>query len=410
MSSSILTLLDYIEKAIAELYVGIRKKSLKRTKIELEKLTAFLNCLKSQLPREFVETTFADFDRHLHFIGYYLKKKDFEWIKSNFDDIRQHDFPNIKPKIYRFIEKEKLPKKIIAPLSKDIFLVHGRDRKSVKELKSMLKEFGLNPIILHEQPSGSRTIVEKLEKYSDVDYAFVILTPDDVGGFADKMPKVEEAFLSIGAMKEFFDTAFLKSRARQNVVLEFGYFIGKLGRDRVCCLHKGDIELPSDMHGIVYIPFRESVNECRDKIVKELKAAGYDIEIPSKSEEFESRYWVDLGYWEDWEPKGKEAKKLYSELGNGILYLSSGITESGNLVSKTYDVEEAKRIVREARRIVDEYKGSLLESEMDLDMIKEMFSITKQPQCPKCGKLRRFSDFHCSDCGTELQPKEFIEV
>jgi len=275
MSSSILTLLDYIEKAIAELHVGIRKKSLKRTKIELEKLTAFLNCLKSQLPKEFVEATFADFDRHLHFMGYYLKEKDFEWIKSNFDDMRQHDFPNIKPKIYRFIEKEKLPKKMTAPLSKDIFLVHGRDRKAVKELKSMLKEFGLNPIVLHEQPSGSRTIVEKLEKYSDVGYAFVILTPDDVGSTLWNL----DAILSNPEgldIEDVFVMELMEKRARQNVILEFGFFIGLLGRDQVCCLYKGDVELPSDMQGIVYVPFEESVNEARDKIVKELKAAGYE--------------------------------------------------------------------------------------------------------------------------------------
>ena len=69
----------------------------------------------------------------------------------------------------------------------------------------------------------------------------------------------------------------MKKQARQNVVLEFGYFMGLLSRDRVCCLYKGDIELPSDMHGIVYIPFKESVSEVKDKIVKELKAAGYNI-------------------------------------------------------------------------------------------------------------------------------------
>lgn len=63
------------------------------------------------------------------------------------------------------------------------------------------------------------------------------------------------------------------------MILEFGYFIGKLGRDKVCCLHQGDVELPSDMHGIVYVPFKESVNEVRDKIVKELKAAGYKMKI-----------------------------------------------------------------------------------------------------------------------------------
>jgi len=310
MSSSILTLLDYIEKAIAELHVGIRKKSLKRTKIELEKLTAFSNCLKSILPKEFVETAFADFDRHLRFIGYYLEKKDFEWIKSNFDDIRQHDFPNIKPKIYRFIEKEKLPKKMAASLSKDIFLVHGRDRKSVKELKHMLKEFGLNPIILHEQASGARTIVEKLEKYSDVGYAFVILTPDDVGCLNVRVSKslksvvktlqnLVEAYTVIkrkGPLKKARDElsrviSYFKPRARQNVVLEFGFFMGLLGRDRVCCLYKGDIELPSDMHGIVYIPFKESVKEARHMIIKELKEAGYDIkEISGETEKWSSQW------------------------------------------------------------------------------------------------------------------------
>jgi len=68
-------------------------------------------------------------------------------------------------------------------------------------------------------------------------------------------------------------------RARQNVILEFGYFMGLLGRNRVCCLYKGEVELPSDMSGIAYIPFKESVDEVRDKIVKELKAADYKIKI-----------------------------------------------------------------------------------------------------------------------------------
>ena len=126
----------------------------------------------------------------------------------------------------------------------------------------MLKEFGLNPIVLHEQPSGSRTIVEKLERYSDVGYAFVVLTPDDLGG-----PFKDRRILRLEA----------KERPRQNVTLEFGYFIGKLGRDKVCCLLKGNVERPSDMHGIVYVPFKESVNEVRDKIVKELKAADYRL-------------------------------------------------------------------------------------------------------------------------------------
>lgn len=160
-------------------------------------------------------------------------------------------------------------RKVTTGLSRNVFIVHGRDHGPMKELKTMLLEFGLNPIVLHEQPSGSRTIVEKLEKYSDVGYAFVILTPDERGGpFVGKLPILGAQMLE--------DSHF---RARQNVILEFGYFMGMLGRDRVCCLYKGNIELPSDMHGIVYIPFENSVEEIRLKIMKELKEAGYEIKI-----------------------------------------------------------------------------------------------------------------------------------
>lgn len=70
-----------------------------------------------------------------------------------------------------------------------------------------------------------------------------------------------------------------KYRSRQNVVLEFGYFIGLLGRDRVCCLHRGNVELPSDMHGIVYVPFEKCIEEVRLRIMKELKEVGYEIKI-----------------------------------------------------------------------------------------------------------------------------------
>ena len=167
-------------------------------------------------------------------------------------------------------KSEKIGLSKMPPFSKDVFIVHGKDRESLKELKSMLKKFGLNPIVLHEKPGGSRTIVEKLEKYSDVGYAFVILTPDDIGGPKSRHYR-DRAFLRIA--DEVFE------RARQNVILEFGYFIGKLGRDRVCCLYKGSVELPSDMHGIVYIPFKDSVEETRNMIVEELKAAGYETKM-----------------------------------------------------------------------------------------------------------------------------------
>jgi predicted nucleotide-binding protein len=184
--------------------------------------------------------------------------------------------------------------KVEKATSKNVFIVHGRDHKSMKELKTMLYEFGLNPIVLHEQPSGSKTVVEKLEMYSDVGYAFVILTPDDIGTLAsgvasqcqdifEFLGEMENAELKINQIKpnpadiiERFIERF-KYRSRQNVVLEFGYFIGLLGRDRVCCLHRGDVELPSDMNGIVYITFESSVEKIRLKIMKELNKAGYNI-------------------------------------------------------------------------------------------------------------------------------------
>ena len=163
--------------------------------------------------------------------------------------------------------------------NKDVFIVHGTDHTSLKELKTLLEEVGLNPIILHEQPSRGMTLIEKLEKYSNVRFAFIILTPDDVG---IGQPEGEQMFLEITGKKnltqeeimEFFKTnpqevvklitktfGLFKQRAHQNVVLEFGYFIGKLGRGKVCCLYKGTIELPSDMGGICYVHFENSVNE-----------------------------------------------------------------------------------------------------------------------------------------------------
>ena len=167
------------------------------------------------------------------------------------------------------------PKRKVPSQSNDVFIVHGNDHTPMRELKTMLYDLGLNPIVLHEQPSGSKTVVEKLEHYSDVGYAFVILTPDDIGSSVSELKQALDAHYPIE--KIFADA--LKKRARQNVVLEFGYFINKLGRSRVCCLYKGDVELPSDMQGIVYIPFRNSVEEIRVRIMKELKQAGYDVRI-----------------------------------------------------------------------------------------------------------------------------------
>jgi predicted nucleotide-binding protein len=139
----------------------------------------------------------------------------------------------------------------------------------LNELKRILVDFGLTPVILSEQPSGGKTVMEKLETYSDVGFAFVILTPDDLGGFVELGSKWSRP----QRLRKFLKTAH--NRPRQNVILEFRFFVGKLGRNRVTCLLKKPVEQPSDMQGIVYLSFKDSLEEIKVEILKELREAGY---------------------------------------------------------------------------------------------------------------------------------------
>ncbi len=143
--------------------------------------------------------------------------------------------------------------------SKKVFIVHGRDEAVRETVARYIDKFDLEPIILHEQANDGRTIVEKFEANSDVGFAIVLLTPDDEG----KLKHGDE---------------ILKDRARQNVILELGYFLGKLGRSRVCALHKGSIDLPSDFLGVIYVPF-DDASGWKLKLAKELKSAGYDVDM-----------------------------------------------------------------------------------------------------------------------------------
>ncbi|MBT9168118.1 MAG: hypothetical protein DDT22_00735 [candidate division WS2 bacterium] len=163
-------------------------------------------------------------------------------------------------KIFGSTEKSQDLSIIPKSFSKKVFIVHGHNEQAKSELTLILTRLGFEPIILHEQASEGMTIIEKLEKHSEVGFAFILLTPDDKG------------------CKEGQENNLLP-RARQNVVFEFGLFVGKLTRNRVCCLYTGDIELPSDLQGLLYLPFKNSVNEIQSDIVKELRAAGYEIRI-----------------------------------------------------------------------------------------------------------------------------------
>lgn len=146
--------------------------------------------------------------------------------------------------------------------SRKLFVVHGHDVAAKESLARFLQKVKLEPIILHEQPNGGRTIIEKFETYSsDVGFAVVLLTPDDMGCAANDV-KAEK----------------LKPRARQNVITELGFFIGKLGRTRVCALHKGEVELPSDYSGVLYLPMDES-DAWKTKLAQELVEAKMSIDI-----------------------------------------------------------------------------------------------------------------------------------
>ena len=145
-------------------------------------------------------------------------------------------------------------------------MVHGHDSELKTDVERFLHEIGLEPVVLHRQPDEGATIIEKFEKHADVGYAFVLLTPDEVAFTADQENLPE------GQRKT-------ERRARPNVIFEFGYFVGRLGRPRVCCLHKGDVSIPSDLDGLVYKKIGASIDEQALSIIRELTAAGYTVRL-----------------------------------------------------------------------------------------------------------------------------------
>ncbi|MGD0886611.1 MAG: nucleotide-binding protein [Thermodesulfovibrionales bacterium] len=142
--------------------------------------------------------------------------------------------------------------------SNKVFIVHGRNQGIKEAVARFIEKLDLEAIILHEKPSQGRTIIEKFSDYSDVHFAIVLLTADDIG-------------------KEKDSSEELKPRARQNVIFELGYFIGKLSRSRVCALYEEGVEIPSDYQGVIFIPI-DSHERWKSDIVRELLAAGFDVD------------------------------------------------------------------------------------------------------------------------------------
>lgn len=141
-----------------------------------------------------------------------------------------------------------------------VFLMHGHD-VALREMGArLIEKLGLETIILGEKSSGGATIIEKLEHYSNVRFAVVLMTADDVGAAKGQQE------------------AGLRSRARQNVILELGYFIGKIGRQNVCVLYESGVELPSDYYGVVFIPIDDH-GTWRYALGKEFRQAGLSVDL-----------------------------------------------------------------------------------------------------------------------------------
>jgi len=155
------------------------------------------------------------------------------------------------------LSRGRIESKVIIPKSNRVFIVHGHDGESREAVARFLTRVGLDPVILHEQANRGRTIIEKVEASSDVGFAVVLLTPDDEGRARG--------------------TDKLESRARQNVLLELGYFIARLGRENVCTLKRGDLEIPSDFAGVVWSTM-DANGAWKQELAKELAAAGYEID------------------------------------------------------------------------------------------------------------------------------------
>ena len=173
------------------------------------------------------------------------------------------DFERISPTIEGaiFLRKSPNPAELIRAVKQVFdpnevraksFIVHGHDKKSALELKNYLQNWlGFDePTILTEQPSRGATILEKFEAYAaDVDWVFVLLTPDDTGHVSTAPGSAQP-------------------RARQNVIFELGYFHGLMGRQsgRIILLYKGTLEIPSDLSGIVYIDITLGIEAAAEAI------------------------------------------------------------------------------------------------------------------------------------------------
>lgn len=177
-------------------------------------------------------------------------------LRRNYDKIRSA-YAVLMNRIKKVTTKnmEKLSQHIF----NKIFIVHGHDELMKLSVARFVESLGLEAVILHEQANSGRTIIQKLlDETSDVSFAIVLYSPCDKG---------------CGAEEDV-----LKPRARQNVVFEHGLLIGVLGTEKVCCLHSGNVEMPSDNNGVLYVPY-DDAGAWKLKLAKEMRGQGLSVDM-----------------------------------------------------------------------------------------------------------------------------------
>jgi len=231
------------------------KKRIKRwDDYNIELLKQSFNVPNNEYKKAYVQTG-VTFDRQIYRIG----SSPIE-TQTNFIDDRIEYLDTLyeKSDLINFsVKKNSLTK--IKINKNQVFIVHGHDEEAKTKTARFVEKLGFEAIVLHEKASESKTIIEKIEKYSNVGFGIVLYTPCDIGGKQSKEPQ-------------------LKQRARQNVVFEHGFLIGKIGRSNVCALVKGEVEIPNDISGVVYVQMDNS-DAWRYSIANEMKAAGYEVDL-----------------------------------------------------------------------------------------------------------------------------------
>lgn len=227
---------------------------------------------KQLLSRLFTDSSMADrcwlFHDHTSSINTWLPsertvEEEFLELVTNYRKLMDghiNDLEGIRDQLPLIPEQHSVDSsEQVATMGNNVFIVHGHDHGAKETIAREVEKLGLKAVILHEQPNRGRTIIEKLEELAkSASFAIVLLTPDDLGALRDRID----------------DTP--NPRARQNVVFELGYFIGKLGRKRVCPIYKGEIESPSDIDGIVYVHMDEG-GAWRQDLTQEIESAGLPI-------------------------------------------------------------------------------------------------------------------------------------